>query len=90
MNYKVSSIDGVRDELHDEAREIAANAYILHLQYHDPTDEHESEFKAERGRIDSYAVMQHRAVLSLEFGWTTKNGRFVPGKYTMHRAAGLA
>lgn len=73
--------------MHDQAKVIKRRAVLNHQTSHDPKDKHETKFSTTRGRVDSFANMDHRAAIPYEFGWTTKNGREVMGSYVLTRAA---
>lgn len=87
MNTVVSHIDGVKAELRIYAKKIIKRAEALHETYHDPFDEHESDFNVTHGDVDAFANQDHPAALYIELGWVSKTGKVVPGHYTMTLAA---
>lgn len=86
MNHVVSHISGVGVELRKEAHIIVELADKIHEEYHDANDKHETKFSVTSGDVDAFANMEHPAIFPREFGWVSKKGKIVPGKYTLHRA----
>lgn len=88
MNHIVSHIEGVKRAVKHEAEDVLDLAEALHEEYHDSDDKWETRFSVTTGDTDSFANMDHPAVIPREFGWVhPRSGKIVPGKYTMQRAA---
>lgn len=87
FNTRVSRIDGVRDAVKSQAETVKRRAVANHAPFIDPNNNHVTRFSVTQGDVDSFANMDHRAAMAYEFGWTTKNGKDVPGRYVLTRAA---
>ncbi|WP_363094360.1 DUF5403 family protein [Pseudonocardia sp. 73-21] len=90
INRIVSRDPGVRSAVKRNAEQIGTRAEAALAAIADTGD---SKIVVTHGRTDSYVSLDDSrgdyAALSIEYGHTAPNGRWVDGAYVLHRAAGL-
>ncbi|WP_231951406.1 DUF5403 family protein [Nocardia terpenica] len=93
MNQVVSHVDGVKDAIGDEAKEIGSRAEAR-LAGHRRSGR--AQVTVTNGDVDSFVNLEDPAALSIEFGhmvkgkYETEEPKYVPGLYIITGAAGLA
>lgn len=86
MNQIISHLDGVSDEVHDVAKQRAAQSRALLAGHRDTGN---AEITVTRGDVDSFVNLVDPAALSIEFGHWVKGKyerdtpKFVPGIYVL-------
>lgn len=93
VNKTTSHEEGVIGAVNGKAVEIGARAEAL-LNTVPKHRTGQSEIKVEQAKTDSYVILNDEAAMSIEFGhWLTaygeQTGKFVPGLYILHNAAGI-
>ena len=91
INRTVSHEEGVEASVYEEAVAIGARAEARLNAAKNRTGA--SQIKVEKGRVDSYVTLVDPAAMHIEFGhWLTyygeETGRYIPGLYVLHGAAG--